>query len=83
MQRLGQAGREALLRGKNLGLLCEPDEREEAQRSRRAARDLGARVAHIRPGYRRRFGRRHRETGRMLGRLYDAIECVGLESDVA
>ena len=55
-----------LLRGKNLGLLCEtaPDESQALFRS--AAAELGAHVAVMRPGL-------------SLGRLYDAVECQGLD----
>ena len=38
-----------LLKGKNLGLLCAVDDSLEAILFRRAATELGARVAHIRP----------------------------------
>jgi ornithine carbamoyltransferase len=45
--------------------------------------ELGARVAHIRPDLSRSsspFDIAH--TGRVLGRLYDGIDCLGLESTV-
>ena len=72
------------LRGKNLGLLRESGECEAAQRSRRAAATLGAHVAHIRPDLSPAGSDVDvMETGRMLGRLYDGIECVGLDPDVA
>lgn len=84
LQRFAQTGqRQLLLRGKNLGLLCESDENEEAQRFRRAATELGARVAHVRPELSASSSRADiADTGRMLGRLYDGIECLGLESTV-
>jgi len=84
LQRFAQTGqRQLLLRGKNLGLLCESDENEEAQRFRRAATELGARVAHVRPELSTSSSRADiADTGRMLGRLYDGIECLGLESTV-
>jgi ornithine carbamoyltransferase len=84
LQRFAQTGqRQLLLRGKNLGLLCESDENEEAQRFRRAATELGARVAHVRPELSASSSRTDiADTGRMLGRLYDGIECLGLESTV-
>lgn len=84
LQRFAQSGQRQLpLRGKNLGLLCESDENEEAMRFRRAATDLGARVAHVRPALSASSSRADiAETGRMLGRLYDGIECLGLESTV-
>jgi ornithine carbamoyltransferase len=84
LQRLADAGQgQLLLRGKNLGLLCESDEHEEARRFRRAATDLGARVAHIRPDLSASSSPADiAETGRMLGRLYDGIECLGMEAEV-
>jgi ornithine carbamoyltransferase len=82
LRRSAQAGQRQLpLRGKNLGLLCESDQNEDAQRFRRAATDLGARVAHVRCELSASSSRADiAETGRMLGRLYDGIECLGLES---
>jgi len=84
LQRFDQAGqRQLLLRGKNLGLLCEADDSEEVQRFRRAAMDLGARVAHVRPHLSVASSSADiADTGRMLGRLYDGIECLGLEAAV-
>ena len=68
-----------LLRGKKLALLCESDDGAEAILFRSAAADLGAHVSHVRP----RLSDRNRpedlqHTARMLGRLYDGIECQGL-----
>ena len=84
LQRLADAGqRLSLLRGKNLGLLCESDDGEEAVCFRRAATDLGARVAHIRPDLSLASSDSDViETGRMLGRLYDGVECLGLDATV-
>jgi ornithine carbamoyltransferase len=84
LQRFALMGQKPLpLRGKNLGLLCESDENEEAQRFRRAATELGARVAHVRPALSAASSRADiAQTARMLGRLYDGIECLGLESAV-
>jgi hypothetical protein len=81
LQSLIDAGQgQSLLRGKNLGLLCESDDGEDALRFRRAATDLGARVAQIRPDLSAASPNSEVvDTGRMLGRLYDGIECVGLE----
>jgi len=73
----------SLLRGKNLGLLCETEGREDALRFRRAATDLGARVAQVRPDLSPASADSEVvDTGRMLGRLYDAVECVGLDAGV-
>ena len=84
LQSLIDAGQgQSLLRGKNLGLLCETDDREDALRFRRAATDLGARVAQIRPDLSAASPNSEVvDTGRMLGRLYDGIECVGLSAGV-
>ncbi len=84
LQRLADSGqRQLLLRGKNLALLCESDEDEEARRFRRAATELGARVAHIRADLSGSSSPSDFvDTGRVLGRLYDGIECLGLAATV-
>jgi len=84
LRRFADAGqRQLLLRGKNLGLLCESDDNEEAQRFRRAATELGARVAHVRPDLSASSSAADIiGAGRMLGRLYDGVECLGLEPAV-
>ena len=84
LQSLIDAGQgQSLLRGKNLGLLCETDGHEDALRFQRAATDLGARVAQIRPELSPASSDSEVvDTGRMLGRLYDGIECVGLNAGV-
>ncbi len=69
-----------LLRGKNLGLLCEtqPDEAQALFRS--AAEQLGARVAVMRPGLSlTSTAQEVQNTARMLGRLYEAVECQGMD----
>jgi ornithine carbamoyltransferase len=72
-----------LLRGRNLGLLCESEDADDAIRFRRAARNLGARVAFIRPRlFELSEPQTLRNTARMLGRLYDAVECQGLPADL-
>jgi ornithine carbamoyltransferase len=72
-----------LFRGKNLGLLCQTEVADDALLFRRAAEDLGARVAHIRSSLSKLSSPRLvRDTARTLGRLYDAIECQGLASDL-
>ena len=73
----------ALLRGKNLALLCESAETADAARFRAAATDLGALVSHVRPSLsdlNEPEVRRH--TARLLGRLYQGIECQGLPADL-
>ncbi len=68
----------SLLRDKFIGLLAEDDDGENAELFKSAAVGLGARVAHIRPNLTERSDPQVvRETARMLGRLYDAIECHG------
>ncbi len=80
LQFTAQAGQtQPLLRGKNLGLLCEADDGGDATLFRRAALELGAHVAHIRlslAGLSTPQEVQH--TAHMLGRLYDAVECQGL-----
>lgn len=71
------------LRGKNLGLLCEDMDSAEAQRFCAAAQALGAQVAHIRPSLSRLSTPQElAHTARLLGRLYDAVECQGLAQDI-
>lgn len=73
----GQA--QPLLKGKKLGLLCEDAQAADALLFRRAAEAMGAHVAHIRPSL-CRLGSADEvlHTARMLGRLYDAVECQGM-----
>ena len=82
LQRAAAAGRvQALLRGKNLGLLCADDTQSQALLFRRAASELGAHVAHIGMSLSERSTPQEvAHTARMLGRLYDAVECQGLDS---
>jgi ornithine carbamoyltransferase len=69
----------ALLRGKKLALLCESEEDAEALLFRNAASELGAHVSHVRPRLSHLSAPGElQHTARMLGRLYDAIECQGL-----
>ena len=68
-----------LLRGKNLGLLCEAADQDDAELFRRAAVELGARVAHLCPGLSESSTPPEvQHTARMLGRLYDAVECQNM-----
>jgi ornithine carbamoyltransferase len=75
-----QGGRDRQpLRGRNIGLLTEAPAGAEAQLFSRAALGLGARVARIQPLVAElEQDEALRTTARMLGRLYDAIECQGL-----
>jgi ornithine carbamoyltransferase len=79
LQRAALAGlMQRPLRGKNFGLLCESDDGDCAL-FRRAASELGAHVAHIRPSLSDLSTPEEvRHTARMLGRLYDAVECQGM-----
>lgn len=81
LQRAALAGPpQALLRGKNFGLLCEAEGATgEAAMFRRAAMELGAHVAHIRASL-SEFSTPHEveHTARLLARLYDAVECQGM-----
>jgi ornithine carbamoyltransferase len=80
LQRAAVAGRvQPLLRGKNLGLLCADDTQAQALLFRQAASELGAHVAHIGMSLSGHSSAQEVEhTARMLGRLYDAVECQGL-----
>lgn len=82
LQRAARAGRaQLLLRGRNLGLLCDDDTRPAAVLFRASASGLGAHVAHIGMSLSERSSAQDVvRTARLLGRLYDAIECQGLAS---
>ena len=82
LQRAAQSGRtQPLLRGKNLGLLCADDTQPAALMFRHAAGELGAHVAHIGMSLSERSPAQDVvHTARLLGRLYDAVECQGLSS---
>ena len=71
------------LKGRNLALLCDDPAQPDALLAYRAAIDLGAHVALVRP----RFGEGEQtdplpETARMLGRLYDGIVCVAVPGNL-
>ncbi|MEO7245359.1 MAG: ornithine carbamoyltransferase [Rubrivivax sp.] len=72
-----------LLRGKNIGLMCEADDAADSTLFRRAASGLGAHVAHIRPSL-SELSTPHdvQHTARLLGRLYDAVECQGVAAAI-
>jgi len=73
----------ALLRGKKLALLCESEDGADALLFRSAAASLGAHVSHIRPSF-SDLGKPDdfQHTARMLGRLYDGIECQGIAPEL-
>jgi ornithine carbamoyltransferase len=67
------------LKGKNLALLSDSAAGADATLFTRAATALGANVAHITPALNELSASRDVEaTAKMLGRLYDAVECQGL-----
>ena len=67
------------LRGKMIGMLCETNDAPDAILFRGAALELGAHVAHLRPSLSALSTPLEvHDTARMLGRLYDAIECQGM-----
>ena len=70
------------LLGKRLGLMCSIPDSQEAQSFHRAAQELGAHVALI-PASLDQGGtaRQQAGIGRLLGRLYDAVECQGTSPD--
>ena len=90
LQRAAQCGEvRALLRGRNFGLMCEIDSNgdsasdSDAALFRRAAVELGAHVAHIRPSLTELSTPQEvLRTARMLGRLYDAVECQGMAAEL-
>ena len=82
---------QVLLRGRKFGLMCEIDDESDndndsasdATLFRRAAVELGAHVAHIRPSLTELSTPQEvLRTARMLGRLYDAVECQGMAADL-
>ncbi len=90
LQLAAQAGdMRTSLRGRKFGLMCEADNDHhedsdsDAALFRRAAVELGAHVAHIRPSLTELSTPQEvRHTARMLGRLYDAVECQGMAPDL-
>jgi len=79
--RAAQAGAlQPLLRGKKLGLVCEAEENPAALLFRRAAEALGAHVARLPVSLSVQSSAQEvQHTARMLGRLYDAIECQDMD----
>lgn len=77
-----QAGNlQPLLRGKKLGLLCSSEDGEAARLFRRAAEALGAHVARLPVSLSALSSAQEvQHTARVLGRLYDAIECQDMDS---
>ena len=72
-----------ILRGKNLAVLCDTHENGDAALFLRAASPLGAQVAHLRPNLSELSTPQEvRHTARVLGRLYDAADCVGMAPEL-
>lgn len=70
-----------LLRGKNLGLLSEAGDGEALALLRQAAEELGAQVATMRSSLSLATPVQElQHTARMLGRLYDAVACEGIDA---
>ena len=79
LRRAAHDGRaRAPLRGKNLALLCVDCTSDDARRFVHAATGLGARVADIRPNLALSAPEELAQTARILGRLYDGVECQDL-----
>lgn len=71
----------ALLSGKNLALLYEAQFDEAQKLFRRAAEELGGRVAVMHSTLSLDSANQEvQDTARILGRLYDAVECQGMEA---
>jgi ornithine carbamoyltransferase len=78
-------GTQRSLRGKNLALICDASDAVGAGADlfRRAASELGAKVTHLRPSLSLLSTQEEvRHTARLLGRLYEALECVGLPPEL-
>ena len=73
-----------LLQGRRLGLMSTQPEGEDAQLFKQAARGLGAHVSLIPAPTEHRDDNAGQlaHMGRMLGRLYDTVECQGLSPDI-
>lgn len=72
------------LQGKRLGLICRAGGGEDAELFRLAAQELGAHVAVIPapPEPSEEDRQQLADIGRLLGRLYDALECQGLSPEL-
>jgi ornithine carbamoyltransferase len=73
------------LRGKNLAVLCDTAGADDDAPAlfRRAAVRLGARVARLRPSVSiLGMPRDLQHTAALLGRLYDALDCIGMPAEL-
>lgn len=81
LQAAQAGGLQPLLRGKKLGLVCAAEDGEAALLFRRAAEALGAHVARLPVSLSAHSSAQEvQHTARLLGRLYDAIECQDMDS---
>ena len=72
-----------LLRGKNLGLVCASEESATALRFRHAAEALGAHVARLPVSLSKTSSAQDvQHTARLLGRLYDAVDCEDMDGEL-
>jgi len=72
-----------LLHGKTLGLVCGVADDHDAGLFTRTANALGAQVTLLRPSLSTlSTAAEVRRTARVLGRLYDALGCIGLPHDL-
>ena len=68
-----------LLRGKHLAVLCDAPDDADAAAFEQAALALGAQVSRVHPDFSPISGAAVvQQTARLLGRLYDAVDCVGM-----
>jgi ornithine carbamoyltransferase len=84
MQREAQSGsRQPWLRGKNIGIFGVGGEGADTMLLRRAATELGAKVAQVRPFADGPQATAEIElTARLIGRLYDAVDWRGAQEDL-
>ena len=84
LKRAASAGLpQPLLKGKNIGLMCEDASSADAKLFERAATELGAKVARIQTSSSGAASPQLSPfTVRMLGKLYDAVECQGMAPEV-
>ena len=76
----GAGTQPGLLCGRRIGLMCASDDSEAALLFRRAASTLGAQVSHLLPVLDQESSKLSVDaTAQLLGRLYDAVECQGME----
>ncbi len=69
--------------GRNIGILCDDPDRPEVFLLQRAAAELGARVSLVRAGLTEADALLAvQKTGKVLGRLYDALICVDVPARI-